>query len=131
MSDRVMANYDQERKTRLNCDDGPQGVAATVAQEYKMDGVDHTVWRPVNYTSRAKTEADMDYGKVDGERLGVLSGMLANKMYLYGTRFTVVTDHLPIVPMYNSHSKSQVQTQGLRLRHDLRGRHYNTQRLWL
>ena len=27
-------------------------------------------------------------------------------MYLYGTRFTVVTDHLPIVPMYNSHSKS-------------------------
>ena len=70
MSDRVMANYDPERKTRLYCDDGPQGVAATVAQEYKMDGVDHTVWRPVNYTSRAKTEAEMDYEKVDGESLG-------------------------------------------------------------
>ena len=36
----------------------------------------------------------------------MLSGILANKMYLYGTRFTVVTDHKPIVPMFNSHSKS-------------------------
>ena len=106
MSGRVMANYDPGRKTRLYCDDGPHGVAATVAQEYKVDGVDHMVWRPVNYTSRAKTEAEMAYGKVDGESLGVLSGILSNKMYLYGTRFTVVTDHLPIVPMYNSHSKS-------------------------
>ena len=106
MSGRVMANYDPGRKTRLYCDDGPHGVAATVAQEYKVDGVDHMVWRPVNYTSRAKTEVEMAYGKVDGESLGVLSGILSNKMYLYGTRFTVVTDHLPIVPMYNSHSKS-------------------------
>ena len=105
MSDRVMANYDPKRRTRLYCDDGPQGVAGTVAQEYEVEGVDHSVWRPVNYTSRAKTVAEKDYGKVDGESLGVLSGILSNRMYLYGTRFTVVTDHLPIVPMYNSHSK--------------------------
>jgi hypothetical protein len=44
----------------------------------QVDGVDHKVWRPVNYTSRAKTEAEMAYGKVDGESLGVLSGILSN-----------------------------------------------------
>ena len=46
-SDRVMANYDPTRATRLYCDDGPKVVAATVAQGYKLDGVDHMVWRPV------------------------------------------------------------------------------------
>ena len=54
----------------------------------------------------AKTEAELQYGKVDGESPGVLTGILSNKMYLYGTKFTVVVDHLPLVPMYKSNSKA-------------------------
>ena len=38
--------------------------------------------------------------------MGVLTGIFSNKMYLYGTKFTVVVDHLPLVPMYKSHSKA-------------------------
>ena len=106
MSDKVMANYDPTRKTRVYCDEGPLGLGATVAQEYRLEGVDHPVWRPVTYSGRAKTEAELQYGKVDGESLGVLTGILSNKMYLYGTKFTVVVDHLPLVPMYKSHSKA-------------------------
>ena len=54
----------------------------------------------------AKTEAELQYGKVDGESQGVLTGIFSNKMYLYGTKFTVVVDHLPLVPMYKSYSKA-------------------------
>ena len=43
---------------------------------------------------------------VDGESLGVLTGILSNKIYLYRTKFMVVVDHLPLVPMYKSHSKA-------------------------
>merc|ERR1712215_467985 len=32
----------------------------------------------------------------------MLSGIKSNKIYLYGTRFEVVTDHKPLVPLYNS-----------------------------
>ena len=106
MSDKVMANYDPHRRTRVYCDDGPKGLGATIAQEYRVEGVDHPVWRPVTYTSRAKTDAELQYGKVDGESLGVLTGILTNKMYLYGQKFEVVVDHQPLVPMYSSHSKS-------------------------
>ena len=63
----------------------PGGVGAAVGQGYKVGGVDHMVWRPVTYTSRAKTETERAYGKVDGESLAVLSRILANKMYLYET----------------------------------------------
>ena len=80
MSAKVMAHYDPARDTRLYVDEGPAGVAATVAQKYKLEGMDHPVWRPVHHTSRAKTPAEMNYGKVDGESLGVLTGIKSNKI---------------------------------------------------
>ena len=82
MSDKVMANYDPARNTRVYCDDGPLGLGATVAQEYRVERVDHPVRRPVTYTGKAKTEAELQYRKVDGENLGVLTAILSNKMYL-------------------------------------------------
>ena len=110
-SDTVMASYDPAWRTRLYVDEGPTGVAATVAQEYKAEEVpgvevDHSIWRSVCYKSRAKIDYELNYGKVDGESLAILSGVLPNKMYLYGPSFEVVTDHLPLVSLYNSHSKS-------------------------
>ena len=38
--------------------------------------------------------------------MGVLTGIFSNKMYLCGTKFTVLVDHLPPVPVYKSHSKA-------------------------
>ena len=37
--------------------------------------------------------------------MAILSGILMNKMYLYGTHFEVITDHAPLVPLYNSASR--------------------------
>ena len=62
ISDKVMANYDPAKNTTVYCDDGPLGLGATVAQEYRVEGLDHPVWRPVTYSGRAKTEAELQYG---------------------------------------------------------------------
>ena len=66
-------------------DEGPEGVAATVAQCYKVEGMDHEVWHPVSQNSRSKTTSERNYGKVDGESLGVVNGILSKRMYLYRT----------------------------------------------
>ena len=100
-----MGYFDPQRATILYVDKGPAGVAATVAQEYCVEGMDHTVWRPVNHTSQAKTETEMNYGKVNGESLGILTVIKSNSMYLYGQYFKVVVDHEPLVNLYNRHSK--------------------------
>ena len=63
-------------------------------------------WRPVYHTSRALTKAERAYGKMDGESLGVYSGIITNRRYLYGTEFTVVTGHQPLVLLYNNSSRS-------------------------
>ena len=75
-------------------DEGPEGVAATVAQCYKVEDMDHEVWHPVSHNSRSKTKSERNYGKVDGKSLGVVNGILSNRMYLYGTQFEVVVDQL-------------------------------------
>ena len=77
--DKVMAVYDPSRENQVYVVEGPEGVSATVAQQYSVEGIDHAVWRPVHLSSRTKTAVEYDYGKVDGELLGVLSGVLSNR----------------------------------------------------
>ena len=105
-SDTVMVNYDTSRSTRLYVDHGPDGVAACVTQRYDVPGKREPEWRPVTHTSRALKAAEKSYSKVEGESLGVLSGIMTNKMYLYGTKFEVVVDHRPLVSFYNSKNRS-------------------------
>ena len=101
-SDTVMVPYDPKRRTRIYVDHGPEGVAATVAQRYEKIGEKEEVYRPVAYNSRSLKEAEKSYSKVEGESLAVLSGIMANRQYLYGTKFEVVVDHRPLVALYNS-----------------------------
>ena len=102
VSDSVLVSYDTKRATRLYVDHGPHGVCATVGQRYDVPGERKPQWRPVTHGSRTLTEAERGYGKTEGESLAILSGIMANKEYLYGTKFEVVTDHKPLVSLYNS-----------------------------
>ena len=40
-SGRVLANYNPTKATHLYVDDGPAGVAATIAQLHEVQGIDH------------------------------------------------------------------------------------------
>ena len=101
-SDTVLMSYDPQRFTRLYVDHGPEGVASTVTQRYDVPGKTEPEYRPVAYKSRSLKPAEKGYSKVEGESLGILSGCMENKQYLYGTKFEVVVDHKPLVPLYNS-----------------------------
>ena len=104
-SDYVLANYDPERKTTLWVDHGPQGIASTLTQEYEVPGFREVQHRPVYHNSRALTKAEQGYGKIDGESLAILSGVKSNSRFLYGTHFTVRTDHMPLLPLYNNFNR--------------------------
>ena len=102
ISDTVLVAYDTKRVTRLYVDHGPDGLASTVGQRYDVAGERKPQWRPVTHSSRTLTEAEKGYGKTEGESLAILSGIMTHKEYLYGTVFEVVTDHKPLVSLYNS-----------------------------
>ena len=103
-SEKVIAPYDNECRTRLHVDSSPVGTQATVAQLHNSkDG--NEVWRPVNHTSRSWTPPEAGYGQIERESNGILTGMYMNKMYTLGTKVQVVTDHQPLLKVYNSPEK--------------------------
>ena len=102
-SDRVLVPYDTKLKTRLYVDSSYIGTQATVAQSHCVNGEE--TWRPVHHTSRAWTKAEAGYSQIERESNGILTGAYMNRMYTLGTHIEVVTDHQPLIPIYNSTSK--------------------------
>ena len=98
-SDSVIAPFDNALETRLYVDASPVGTQATVAQGHIIDG--KTCWRPVNHTSRAWTAPESGYSQIERESNGIVTGMHMNRMYTTGTHVEVVTDHEPLLPIYN------------------------------
>ena len=92
------------RETWLYVDHRPNGVASTVAQRY-FDQNGGPLHHPIHHNSRVLRATETRYGNVEGELLAVLSGIKSNKMYLYGSPFTVVVDHRPLEPLYNDPSR--------------------------
>ena len=102
--DKVMVPYDPARETRVYTDSGPEGTQATVAQLYQHPEKGET-WRPVHHTARAFTTVEKAYSQIEKESLGLYSGIVANRMYLLGTKFVAVVDHKPLLPLYNKAGK--------------------------
>ena len=73
-------------------------------------------YRAVFHSSRSLTKAEMGYSKVEGESLAVLTGCKTNSRFLYGTEFEVITDHLPLVPLYNRPPPVRVERHRSKLR---------------
>ena len=64
------------------------------------------------HSSRSLTKAETGYSKVEGESLAVLT----NSRFLYRTEFEVITDHLPLVPLYNRPPPVRVERHRSKLR---------------
>ena len=86
--------------TRLYVDHGPEGIASTVAQHHQEG--DNPGWKAVHHKSRSLVAAELNYSKPEGESLAIYSGIKMNSQYLYGTQFTVMTDHYALPSLYNT-----------------------------
>ena len=98
----------------IACDASPTGIGA-VLSHVMADGSE----RPVAFASRSLTKTERKYSQIDKEALSIVWGVKKFHIYLYGRRFTLVTDHKPLTSIFHPEKGIPIMTATILQRYAL------------
>ena len=107
-SDEVMAYFDPSKRSILLVDASPVGLGAILTQGGKV----------ISYASEALSTVERRYSQIEHKALAVVWGCHHFCMYLLGSHFKVVTDHEPLLSIFNSpssHASARIENWHLKL----------------
>lgn len=97
ISEKVTLTYFNDNKeVTLQVDASMKGLGAALLQEGK----------PVAFASKSLTDAETRYANIERELLAVVYGCERFHIYLFGSPFTVLTDHKPLESIHLKHLTS-------------------------
>ena len=91
----VLAHYSPKLEAQLAVDASPVGLGALISH-ITEDGTE----RPIAYASRSLTKAERNYSVIEKEALAIIFGIRKFQQYLYGRKFTLLTDHQPLTLLF-------------------------------
>ena len=95
ISPKVLVHYDVNRLIRLATDTSAYGIGAVIS--YTMD--DGTE-QPIAFVSRTLSASERNYSQIEKEALSLIFGVCKFHTYLYGCKFTLITDHKPLTSIF-------------------------------
>ena len=99
-SDQVLIHYSLEKPLALICDASPYGVGAILCHTVRGPTGEKGE-RPIHFTSRTLIPTERRYAQLDKETLAIMFGIRKFARYLYGRRFLIVTDHKPLISIFD------------------------------
>lgn len=93
-STEVLAHYDPKMPLQLACDASQYGVGAVLSHIFTNGTV-----CPVAYGSRTLSETEQKYSQLEKEALARIFGVKIFHCYLYGRKFILITNHMPLQTM--------------------------------
>lgn len=101
-ADCMLSHFDFQKETRIAVDASGYAVGGILMQsEIGKDD-----WRPIVYFDRKLQKYQINYSASEKECLAILIGIEANRHYLEGIEFTVVTDHHALCQLPNIKAKN-------------------------
>ncbi|XP_014667395.1 PREDICTED: uncharacterized protein K02A2.6-like [Priapulus caudatus] len=91
-----MGYFDPTKQSEVLVDASPVGVAAVLTQK---SGDEISV---ISYASRALSSVEQRYSQTEREALAVVFGCEKFHLYLYGSHFIILTDHRPLLGIFNN-----------------------------
>ena len=88
----VLVHYNTRMPLKIACDASPYGVGAVIS--HVMENGEE---RPVAFAPRTLNEAEKNYAQIEKEALAIIFGVKKFHKYLYGRKFTLLTDHKPLL----------------------------------
>ena len=103
----LLAYYDPAKKLTIQCDASSIGLGAVLMQEGK----------PLAYASRALSDTEVGYAKIEKESLAIVFPLERFHQYMFGREIAVYTDHKPLETIVKKPlHKAPKRIQGMPLR---------------
>ena len=98
----VLVHYDPKYPIRVAGDASNYRIGAVLSHTYP-DGSEH----PIAFASRTLSSQERNYPQVEREALSLNFGIRKFHKYVYGRKFTVITDHRPLTAILVQKQESQ------------------------